>query len=320
MGRQGGQGALTLVLCGLVAMAGCQNGTGSVWRGDGGRQKNAADSPSPSAGALARPPGETGGSARTATDTWDTPGPVAGTQTPATLADRPVVIQSIRFQILRVRAAEGVFSRSGKIWNPLDPRPIKASSEAALQRNGLRAGVGRHAAWPQIKALLDVEDVEVSTDHRTVFNGLPLTVETARGYADYTLFLLRPDGSMAGRTFRQSAMVLRFEYAIPITNRQAVQLAVMPEIRQQRVQERGQWTAQGWQQPLPYEPSRPLRELTAQVTLEPGTFLAIGPAPNVYRGHLAGSLLLCEEIDGRRFESMYFVTPEVINTSREPSP
>ncbi len=45
--------------------------------------------------------------------------------------------------------------------------------------------------------------------------------------------------------------------------------------------------------------------------MAPEFFLAFGPSAAAQQGHLAGSLLLCEEIDGQVFESMYFIAPQI---------
>lgn len=248
-----------------------------------------------------------------------TPTPATGTgdnKTGPSLANgvtaRPIALQSIDFLVLRVRAARGVFSESGKIWNPLDEEMIPADTQQILRKNGLRIGIGKQGAWPQIKALLDAEKVEVFQNHRPVQNGLPLTIEINPNPRDQTLFLFRPDGSLPGATFPQSTNVLRIEYWIPIDDSNAVMLELMPEIRQVRVHPRPSPSPDGWVQSPPYQPSRPLRELAARVRIDPDTFLALGPSRAAQQHHLAGSLLLCEEIDGRQYESMYFITPKVV--------
>ena len=221
---------------------------------------------------------------------------------------RPIALQSIDFLVLRVRAARGVFSESGKIWNPVDEEVIPADKQRILRKNGLRIGLGKQGAWPQIKALLDAEKVETFQNHRPVQNGLPLTIEIDPRPRDQTLFLFRPDGSLPGATFPQSTNVIRIEYWIPVDDAEAVMLELMPEIRQQKSQARQGLGPNGWVQPTPYKPSRPLRELAAQVRIGPDEFLALGPSRSAHQHHLAGSLLLCEEIDGRQYESMYFLS------------
>jgi len=245
------------------------------------------------------------------------PAPGSGAEDPARLSTeaataRPIALRSIDFLVLRVQATRGVFSESGKIWNALDEEVIPADTRAILRKNGLRIGLGEQSAWPQIKALLDAEKVKVFQNHRPVQNGLPLIIEVDPRPRDQTLFLFRPDGSMPGATFPQSTNVLRIEYWIPVTDAEAVMLELMPEIRQQRFQPRPSPGPSGWVQPPSYQPSRPLRELAARVRVGPDAFLALGPSRAAHQHHLAGSLLLCEEIDGRPFESMYFITPKVV--------
>lgn len=245
------------------------------------------------------------------------PGPASVFPTPAGIDDRPLVIQSIEFQVLRVRAGKGAFSESGKIWNALDEEAFAATTRALLRKNGLRLGVGKLASWPQIKAILDAEEVEISTNQQIVRNGLPLTVEIDPQMRDQTLFLFREDGTMAGRTYASSRMVLRIEYFIPLTDADAVVIDVMPEIVLPFSRPRPTLGPGGWVQEEIQQTTRPLRELASRAQMAPETFLAIGPSGTSHQGHLAGSLLLCEEIDGQVFESMYFITPRV--RSRTPA-
>ncbi len=239
------------------------------------------------------------------------PGAASVFPTPAGMNDRPLVIQSIDFQILRVRAVRGAFSESGKIWNPLDEEAFPATTRALLRKNGLRLGVGKVASWPQIKAILDAEEVELSSDQQAVRNGLPLTVEIDPQMRDQTLFLFRADGTMAGRTYASSRMVLRIEYFISLADADAVVIDVMPEVVLPFVRPRPALGTGGWVQEELHQPTRPLRELAARAQIAPESFLAIGPSGAAQQGHLAGSLLLCEEIDGQVFESMYFITPQI---------
>jgi len=47
----------------------------------------------------------------------------------------------------------------------------------------------------------------------------------------------------------------------------------------------------------------------------PGEFFVVGPSRMAHVArHLPGALLLCKEADGLRTESMYFITPRVIQT------
>jgi len=235
---------------------------------------------------------------------------------------RPVIPLQISFDVLRARAASGVFSESGKIWNHLDEEAIPADTAVILQRNGLRVARGKEDSWPPIKALLeDEEHVETSTNHVAVNNGLPLMVELDRWPRDQVLFLFRPDGSLGGASFPESTNLLRIEYDISLDRRPgALEVNVMPEIRLPPTPPRFRFGESGFVQGRRQQPTRVLRELAFAMEVGPDEFFVVGPGPRMERGHLAGSLLLCEEIEGRRFESIYFITPRVTGTGRSAGP
>ncbi len=253
----------------------------------------------------------------------DVPTPLETTQPPPTSDDaprRPVILQSIDFRILRIRAPIGTFSQSGKIWNPIDEEVVSIPMQRLLQRNGIRVGVGKAEDWPQIKAILDAERVEVVDRHKAVFNGLPLIIDLEQSPRDQTMFLYRADGTMPGASFPRSTNVLRLEYGLSSAEVNTVIVDVMPEIRMQRVDTSPAFDL-NWPQPPPIDPpSRPFRELSVRLTIRPEHFLAIGPSAAAQRGYLAGSLLLCDEVDGQRFEALYVITPRVLNGGDDVEP
>lgn len=224
---------------------------------------------------------------------------------------RPAIALQLSFDVLRTQVPRGTFSESGKIWNHVDEQVIPADLAANLQRNGLRIARGKANAWPPIKALLDAEkDITVWQNAMTVGNGLPLTIELDTHRRDQTLFLFRHDGTLGGVTLPDSMNLLRIEYAIPVTDPDAVILNVMPEIRLQPPEPK--LTLNGWTDRPLAPPSRVFRELAAQVQVGPDEFLALGPAPAAHRAHTMGALLLGREDQGREYECMLFVTPRVI--------
>lgn len=270
--------------------------------------------PEPRSGSSLPPP-ESSDSLVVATRPFYVPTPLEAAQAavePDTAPRRPVVLQSIDFRILRIRAPAGTFSESGKIWNAVDEEVVPAQLQQLLRRNGFRVGLGSAENWPQMKAILDAEKVEVVDRRKAVYNSLPLIVDLERPPKDQTLFLFRQDGTMAGATFPKSTNVLRVEYGISTAEANTVIVDVMPEIRLMRVDTSPAFEL-NWPEPPPIDPpSRPLRELSVRLTIRPEQFLAVGPSAAARKGYLPGSLLLCDEVDGVRFEALYIITPRIV--------
>lgn len=236
----------------------------------------------------------------------------------ATLAPgRHVSVLHITFDIVRVRATQGAFSASGRIWNHLDESTIPMSTASVLQRNGFRVARGRMDAWPPIAAILESEPkVESSRSGVTVANGLPLVLELDPRWRDQVLFLYRPDGTGAGFSYPSSNNLLRVDYQVPLSDRAAVVLHVMPEIRLPRREPSSELRLSGWRtEPAP-QPVRLLHELAFDMQIGPDEFLVVGPSSAVGDArHLTGSLFLTEEVDGRPLESVYFITPTIGQTT-----
>ncbi|HSW45317.1 MAG TPA: hypothetical protein VLM89_07080 [Phycisphaerae bacterium] len=280
----------------LMGLIGCQNTNWPNWRLGSPTTEPAVPVPT------------------TAPPAQDAPTPLSD------LTLRPIVIQTVHFAILRVLATPGTFSNSEKIWNPIDEEVLPAETRMMLRNNGLRVGVGKHASWPQIKAALDAEKVEVITNEQVLQNGVPLNIEINPQPRDQTVFLIRSDGSMPGAFFPQSTTVLRIEYWIPPERPDSVMIELMPEIRLPRTAGQSNMAAAALQAPNSGQPSRPLREMITRIRVNADEFLVVGPSRVTQQPHLVGALLLTEEVDGRKLESMCFITTKILSVPQTPTP
>jgi hypothetical protein len=257
-----------------------------------------------------------------------TPGARASKETspwrPAVSGDErrdPVKIVHIVFDVLRARVPAGVLSDSERVWSQLDTAAIPADSAAMLQPNGLRAARGKLSAWPAIKQIIEKEEhVEIAQNGMPLRNGAPLVIEPESQPKEQTLFLIRRDGKPAGASFPRSTNVLRVDYGIPVTNPNAVMIEVFPEIRLHGVPVRPRLTLNGWVDEQLELPHRSLRELMVRIEIGPDEFLVIGPSSAAHQAYLPGTLLLCEQIDGKAWESVYFITPKVVSSAGSMGP
>jgi len=230
----------------------------------------------------------------------------------STTSQRQVIVRKISFEILRTRVRKGVFSESEKIWNHLDEEALPAETALFLQRNGLRVARGKFDSWPPIKALLENEEKLTSSSVKTPFGGGRLcSIEIDPRPRDQILFIVRKNGTIAGADYPQSTNLLRIEYSFSINNPDSIIVVLMPEIRSPYTEPRVGIGPNGIVEYPARQPSRVFRELAFQVELQPNEFLVVGPGKNAHHGHLVGSLLLCEQIDGNEYESMYFITPKI---------
>ncbi len=242
-----------------------------------------------------------------------------GTADPA--AEQPPTgpILGVSLDVLRVDVPLGTLSGNDRFWNQLDEQSLGADRTVLLKRNGLRAAVGRAEAWAPIKAMLDsVDDKMVYREAVKLHQG-PLAFQISDGPDDQHVFLYRPDGTMAGASFTASHNLFHIRHRLDEDDPNQVHLTVIPGIRQN--QRRLEWAKRG--QRLVRVPTfygRTLHELTMGVRLSPGRFLVIGAGREVALPSVLGRTMLTREVDGKRYESVFLMTPEVIRHAPSDEP
>ncbi len=294
-GRKLGVAGCATVLAGWLMMVGC-NGM-PAWRGM---------QPGPASAPANTPPSASGGS----TDSGDS------TSGSTRVALQPsFLVTHITFDVVRVRVPNGLLSSSGKIWNHLDTEFLPAETLKLLHQNGIKPARGMQESWPPIKAILETERrVESSQNNLTVSNGLPLLLELDRP-KDQILFVYRRDGTLAGAPWKTSTNLLRVEYGMSPRRADGMLFEVMPELRPDSDAAHEPRGIERWNPAPPGDRSLVLRDLAFRVELAPGQFIAIGPSPVIRElPFVVGSLMLSEEREGEKFESMYFLTPTVTRT------
>lgn len=236
--------------------------------------------------------------------------PVSASSRDAT-ASPGLLVTTFTFDILRIRVPQGTFSSSGKVWNHLQTDFLPAETSQLLHRNGLRIARAGPDAWPPIRALLDTEPrVENAQSRLTMSNGLPLLLELDQQPKDQILFLYRRDGTLAGAPWQSSTNLLHIDYGLAPSGADSVLLQVAPELRLDSPAAQAPRGMETWKPSVNPPRSRVLSDLAFRVELAPGDFLAIGPSSATRElPYIMGSLLLCEEILGEKYESMYLITP-----------
>ena len=273
--------------------------------------------------------GDWGAPPRHVARVYGRPGPQAGAAAPTTQPDdrtanlldaapESIHAQDKRFvrlaahlDVLRVEVPMGSVSASYKLWDHLDEQTIGADRLVTLKRNGLRAAVGRPEAWEPIKAVIDGIVDRLIYHEAANLNRGALNLELDSGPADRTAFFYRSDGSLVGETFPASRNVLQVVYEIGMKDPSELILKVTPEIRQH--QRKLEWARKGTGYArVPVYRGRTLHELTVQARLPEGCFLVIGPGREIQLASVIGRALLTREVEGRRYESILFLTPQVV--------
>jgi len=228
-------------------------------------------------------------------------------------ADKRVQRLAVHMDVLRVEVPLGAISESYKIWDHLDEHAIGGERVVMLKQNGLRVGVGRPEAWEPIKTIIEGITDRLIYHEPASLNARALALEISTGPDDQTVFWFRRDGTMKGETFPGSRNLLQVLCAISEQDPATLALKVMPEIR--RNQQKMEWSREGERvRRVPVHRGRTFYELAVEVDLPTGRFLAVGPGHEIELRSVIGRALLTREIDGKRYESIYFLTPQVIRS------
>ncbi len=234
-------------------------------------------------------------------------------ETSGAVDETPVRV-GICLDILRVEVPLGAVSGSYELWNHLDEQALGAEQIVTLKRNGLRAGVGRAEAWQPIKTFLDGIDDHFVYHQSTPLSTGVLSLDLTNGPDDQEVFWFGKNGEMAGRSFPGSRNVLQVIYRMSPADPGGLILKVIPEIRRHR--RKMEWTRRGKQfLPVPVYYGRTFHELVVETALPAGRFLAIGPGREIDLARIIGRALLTREVEGKRYESIYFLTPNVIRSA-----
>ncbi len=217
----------------------------------------------------------------------------------------------LALDVLRVEVPYGRVSKTYQVWNQLDEQCIGADRVVLLKRNGLRVGVGTPEAWQPIHTVLnDISDTMVYRESAN-FNPGIVSLPISEGPDDQHVFFFRSDGSIAGWSFPASHNVLTVSHQPDTDDPNAVRLKIVPEIRQSA--RKLEWSKRrGRVVRVPQYHGRVLHELAVTITLPEGRFLAIGPSKETELTSVVGRALLTREVDGKRYESIFFLTPRII--------
>ncbi|MBL8878969.1 MAG: hypothetical protein JNG88_07595 [Phycisphaerales bacterium] len=227
-------------------------------------------------------------------------------------------IREVRLNVLHVQVPQSERERSANIWNHVDENPLGSEALLRLSRNGVRIGVGRLDWWDAIKTSLDaIEGVRVSEfDPIRLQPNFRLGFDIDRTPREQTIFVVADDGILTGSTFQQCRNVLCLSYVTDVRRDDRIQLTLMPEVRQRL--DGWQWvtTPEGVAQ-LPKDNIFSLTPAGFTVPLEAGQFLALAPNDRSEYFGLVGGRFLTEEIDGRRYDSMIFMTVDFTNADAD---
>lgn len=226
----------------------------------------------------------------------------------AAQADGPTVrVVRLAFDVVRADLPLGQVRDAPKIWNHVDQLQVSESGGALLAKNGMRIGVAAPPAWPVIRAILDRPEIEVRRDQLTTPAGQPLAIQLSSLPEPQPIFMYGPDNRLNGKTFEggDKLLDLDYEYHPDGTTDLRITLEVRRDLGVMR------WERQnGIIREVPAYDRHVFETLAVLITLKPEEFLVVGLGSRADHAFLIGNQFLTFEREGKRFETLLFVTPK----------
>ncbi len=217
----------------------------------------------------------------------------------------------VRLGLTTVQVPMGLISDSEELWSHLDEEPVGAHIGAALAANGIRVGLGRKEAWPEIaKVLQRMTGQRLSSSSLHNQPGRPIPIQVKGSQPIQHIFVYRPDGTLYGRTFEPGDNILVVTTTTNYDHLGAVQLLGVPAIRFSRREPRYVRQGGGYVFTAAVQHAV-LDDLAFRLEVPEGSFVVIGPGPGIRRRSSPGYHFLATRKKGLEFERVLIIAPQL---------
>jgi hypothetical protein len=234
---------------------------------------------------------------------------------PGTAAAKPDQFKLVvRISMTAIEVPVGTASGSEQIWSYLDEEPISTVRSVSLGRNGIRVGLGRKDAWPDLAAVF--KRMTGRAPGQSVLAAMPndpLQITLQEHQDEATIFTFRDDRTLRGQDYPVGDYLLTVVCTLDEDDLSKVMLTALPQVRSSAR------TTSFVMSPLgPQVVSQPdvysLSDLTFQLMVPPKGFLLIGPGANARNPATVGHHFLTHKREGVEFETLVVLMPEVLAT------
>lgn len=225
--------------------------------------------------------------------------------------DRPKVLV-VRLQIITVLLPVGALSESEELWSYVNEEPAGSRRGQSLASNGMRVGVAREDAWPEIARLLNRHAAQpLMRAHMIARPAAPVSIILRPKQEPQSMFIFRPDRTLVGRDYPSADYVLALTAGLNFDDPTQLQISGEPMLRGSERRQRYVLTDTGYS--FVFEPEMyGFEELSWRFNVPPRGFIVVGPGRGVDRPSSPGSLFLIQERKGVRFETVLVIAPEVV--------
>jgi len=232
---------------------------------------------------------------------------------PADAAAKPDQFKLIiRIRMTTIEVPVGTASGSEEIWSYLDEEPISTVRSVSLGRNGIRVGLGRKDAWPDLATVF--KRMTGRAPGQSVMAAMPndpLQIILQEHQDEATIFTFRDDRTLRGQDYPVGDYLLTIACTLDEDDLSKVMLTALPQVRSSARTTKFEITSLGPRvvnQPETYS----LSDLTFQLMVPPKGFLLIGPGANARNPSTVGHHFLTHKREGVEFETLVVLMPEVL--------
>jgi len=218
----------------------------------------------------------------------------------------------VTIRLATIEVPIGTASGSEEIWSYLDEEPITTARSVNLGRNGVRVGLGRRSAWPDLARVFKRMTGRAPT--QSVLAAMPndpFQIVLRQRQPEATIFTFRDDRTLRGQDYPVGDYMLTVACTLDEDDLSKVMFTAMPQVRSTAKSPRFVISALGPQlinQPKTYS----FEDLTFQLMVPPKGFLVIGPGVNARNRSTVGHHFLTLKREGVEFETLLVLMPEVL--------
>jgi len=218
----------------------------------------------------------------------------------------------VKIRMATIEVPVGTASGSEEIWSYLDEEPVSAVRSVSLGRNGIRVGLGRDGAWPDLAAAF--KRMTGQAPSQSVLAAMPndpLQIILRQHQGEATIFTFRDDRTLHGRDYPVGDYLLAVACTLDEDDLSKVMLTAVPQVRSTARLPAYVMSPLGPQlvnQPETFS----LSDLTFRLMVPPKGFIVIGPGANARNPSTAGYHFLTHKREGVEFETLLVLMPEVL--------
>jgi hypothetical protein len=218
----------------------------------------------------------------------------------------------VTVKVTNIEVPIGTASGSEEIWSYLDEEPLQAVRSANLGRNGLRVGLGRLSAWPDLARIFKrMTGRSPKQNMVAAIPGSPLPIILKEHQDPQTIFTFHDDRTLSGCDYPPGDYLLAMVFTLDEDDPSKILLTAMPQVR--TTQRRTHFVI-GEDGPgvVAYPEILPFPQLTFRLRIPAESFLVIGPGANARNPTSVGHHFLVKKKQGVEFETLLMLNPEVL--------